>query len=73
MNSINCIVCVFEFGMGVGVWFGTPNMQRMYGLSLAWHFDINKMNKHIVVHTIGKTCNHMIYGVFVHSTQLICS
>ena len=34
---MNCIVCVWEGNKGVSVWFGTPGMQRMYGLSLAWH------------------------------------
>ena len=37
VNSMNCIVCVWEGNKGVSVWFGTPGMQRMYGLSLAWH------------------------------------
>jgi hypothetical protein len=37
VNSMNYIVCACEGSRGVGVWFGTPNTQRMSGLSLAWH------------------------------------
>ena len=28
---------VGEGAIGVCVWFGDPIMQRMFGLSLAWH------------------------------------
>ena len=34
-NSMNCIVYVCEGSKGVVVWFGAPNMQRIYGLNLA--------------------------------------
>jgi hypothetical protein len=38
VNSMSCIVCVCEGSRGVGVWFGTLNTERMYGLSLTWHW-----------------------------------
>ena len=39
VNSMNCIVWVYEGSKGVGAWFGAPNGQRMFGLSRAcqWH------------------------------------
>jgi hypothetical protein len=35
VNSMSCIVCACEGSRGVEVWFGAPNTQRMFGLSLA--------------------------------------
>jgi len=40
VNSMNCTVCECEGVIGIGVWFGAPIMQRMSGLSLAWHWHL---------------------------------
>ena len=34
VNSMNCIICACEGSRGVGVWFGTPIIHKMFGRSL---------------------------------------
>ena len=51
VNSMNCSLYVFEGGKGVGVWFGAPSMQRMSGLSLAWHWHLVCVHVHSMSHS----------------------
>ncbi len=39
MNSISCIVFVGDGVKGIRILFGAPMMQRIYGLSLDWHWQ----------------------------------
>ena len=38
-NSMNCTVWLGDGTMGVGVWLGAPNINKMFGLSFGrqWH------------------------------------
>ena len=42
---------VGEGAIGVCVWFGAPIMQRMSGLSLAWHWQANCEHVHLRSHS----------------------
>ena len=55
VNSMNCIVWVCEGSKGVGAWFGAPSMQRMSGLSLAWHWHFVCGHVHSRSHS-GTVC-----------------
>ena len=60
VNSMNCIVYVGEGSKGIGVWFGTPSIHRIYGLSLAWHWQLVCGHVHSMSHfgiiVLGSCC-----------------
>ena len=49
-NELYCVY-VCEGSRGVVVWFGTPNMQRIYGLNLAWHWRLVCGHVHSISHS----------------------
>ena len=51
MNSMNCTVYVREGSKGVEVWIGAPIIQRMSGLSLAWHWHLVCVHVHSMSHS----------------------
>lgn len=56
VNSISWIVSVWEGAIGVCVWFKAPSMQRMYGHSLAWHWQVDCGHVHLRSH-FGIVCS----------------
>ena len=46
VNSMNCTVYVCEGSRGMEIWFGAPIMQRMSGLSPAWHWHLVCVHVH---------------------------
>ena len=51
VNSMNCNVYVCEGSKGMEVWIGAPIMQRMSGLSLAWHWHLVCGHVHSMSHS----------------------
>ena len=47
VNSISWIVSAGEDVIGVCVRFGAPSMQSLYGLSLAWHWQVDCGHVHL--------------------------
>ena len=45
---MNCIVCDCDRDRGVSVLFGAPSMHRIYGLSLAWHWQLGGVHVHFM-------------------------
>ena len=48
---MNYIVYVCEGSKGVGVWVGAPKIQRMSGLSMAWHWHLICGHVHSMSHS----------------------
>jgi hypothetical protein len=59
VNSISCIVCVWEGVKGVVVFFGAPITHRMSGLSLAWHSQLVCGHVHFRSH-LGMVCSWLV-------------
>jgi hypothetical protein len=56
VNSMNCIVSNCEGSKGIVVWFGAPSIQRIYGLNLAWHWQLVCGHVHSISH-FGTNCS----------------
>ena len=56
VNSMNYIVCVGQSSSGIGMWFGTPIIHRIFGLSLAWHWQLVCGHVHSMSHS-GTVCS----------------
>ena len=55
-NGLYCVcVCVCEGSKGVVVWFRAHNMQRIYDLNMAWHWQHGCGQVHSMSH-FGTVC-----------------
>ena len=51
VNSMNWTMNVGEGSMGVCVWFAAPSMHRIFGLDLAWHWQVVCGHEHSRSHS----------------------
>ena len=64
VNSINCFVYACDGDRGVGVWFGVPNMHRIYGFDLAWQWQGVCVHVHFISHS-GTVCSWFVLLMFL--------
>ena len=74
VNLMNWTTSLGEGEMGVCVWFGAPNMHRISGLNLAWHWHVVYGHVHLRNHS-GIVCSSGLLlrlHVLVSVKNLVC-